>query len=222
MMRFHRQPQPDFWGAKEVQWLALSPDWGDRDPLNDWRHQKLTLGAWFRRLVRAPDEPRMCAYCDGSLTEQSRETLDHFLPRLAFPELTLAWHNLFPACDRCNSEYKRTRWSCHLVKPDTNPVDTYFDLDEVSGWLRPSAQLDRPTRVKVRLTISVFRLNDQHRCAGRLRVLKEMSNAWKRDASTLERDHPTLEERAARGPYRFVARRFLDAHPPSTRDPTPA
>jgi len=71
--------------------------------------------------------------------------------------------------------------------------------------------------VNVRLTIHVFRLNDQHRCAGRRRVLTEMRNAHKRDARTDERDHSTLEERATRGPYRFVARRFLDAHPPSTR-----
>jgi len=132
-MPFRRQPEPDFWSAKEAKWLALSPDWGDRDPLNDWHHEKRSLGTAFRALVRAPDEPRMCAYCDGSLTEQSRETLDHFLPRHAFPMLALSWHNLFPACDRCNSEYKRTRWSCRLVKPDADPVDTYFDLDEHTG-----------------------------------------------------------------------------------------
>ena len=217
MTPFRRQEQPDFWDAKEEQWLALAPAFGDRDPLNDWAHKKRTLGAWFRELVRAPEEPRMCAYCDGSLTEQSRETLDHFLPCHAFPELTLSWWNLFPACDRCNSTYKRTRWSCRLVRPDTDPVEAYFDLDETTGKLRPRASLDWTTRVNVRLTIHIFRLNDSHRCAGRRRVLKEMRNAWKRDAATGTRDHPTLEERAAQGPYRFVARRFLEAIPASTR-----
>src|SRR5262249_6288736 len=141
------------------------------------------------------------------------------LPYHAFPELTLSWWNLFPACDRCNSTYKRTRWSCRLVRPDTDPVEAYFDLDETTGRLRPRAGLDWATRVNVRLTIHVFRLNDSPRCAGRSRVLKEMQNAWKRDAATGARDHPTLEERAERGPYRFVARRFLEAVPVSTRDP---
>lgn len=219
MTPFHRQPEPAFWSDKEQQWLALSPSFGSRDPLNDWRHRSLSLGHWFRKLVRSADEPRVCAYCDGSLTEQSRETLDHFLPRHEFPELTVSWWNLFPAGDRCNSEYKRARWSCRLVRPDTDPVDTYFDLDEMTGRLRPSAKLDWPTRVNVRLTIRVFRLNDAHRCEGRRRVLNEMRNAWKKDMRTRERDEATLEQRAARGPYRFVARRFLEAVPASTPGP---
>lgn len=221
MTPFRRQAQPEFWSAKEEQWLALAPTFGDRDPLNDWRHQKRSLGHWFRALVRAPDEPRLCAYCDGSLTEQSRETIDHFLPQHEFPDLALSWWDLFPACDRCNSEYKRTRWSCRLVRPDTDPVETYFDLDEVTGRLRPSPRLDWPTRVNVRLTIRVFRLNDSHRCEGRRRVLREMHNAWKRDAKTRERDEATVDDRVARGPYRFVARRFQEANPPSTPLPPP-
>jgi len=215
---FERQSQPDFWSAKEEQWLALVPDWGRRDPLNDRQEKTRSLGTWFRDLVRAPGEPRLCAYCDGPFTE-SRETLDHFLPRHAFPELALSWWNLFPACDRCNSEYKTTRWSCRLVRPDTDPVDTYFDFDDDTGRLRPNAALDWPTRVNVRLTIRVFRLNDSHRCKARVRVVKELKNAWKRDARTRERDRPTVDERCEQGPYRFVARRVRDALPVSTPVP---
>ena len=211
MTPFERQPEPDFWRDKEERWLALAPSFGERDPLNDWKHEKVGLGHWFHRLVRAPGEPLLCAYCDGSLTEQSCASIDHFLPRFEFPELTVSWWNLFPACDRCNSKYKKTRWSCRLLRPDTDPVETRFDLDETTGWLRPSAKLDWPMRVNVRLTIHVLRLNDAARCEGRRRVIAEMRNAWKRDAATLERDEPTLEARVARGPYRFVARRVLAA-----------
>lgn len=72
------------WSEKEETWLARSPSWGNTDPINDWKHQKRSLGDWFHQLVRPADAPRMCAYCDGSLTEQSRETVDHFLPRDPF------------------------------------------------------------------------------------------------------------------------------------------
>jgi hypothetical protein len=58
---FARQPEPDFWAAKEKQWLDLAPAWGDRDPLNGWQKDKLSLGTWVRDLVRAPGEPRLCA-----------------------------------------------------------------------------------------------------------------------------------------------------------------
>lgn len=204
MIRFRRQPAPDFWAGKDAQWRERGPSFPKVDPLNAWKYEKRALSAWFHELVRALGEPRMCAYCDGSLKEQSRETIDHFLPEHAFPELTLAWENLYPACDRCNSTYKRERWSCQLVRPDIEPVESYFDFDEETGRLRPSLSLDWPTRVKVRLTIRIFRLNEEHRCKGRLRVLKEMRNAWKQDPVT-------LEDRAAHGPYRFVARRFLEA-----------
>ena len=71
--------------------------------------------------------------------------------------------------------------------------------------------------MNVRFTIRVFRLNDPHRCRGRVRVATEMANAWKRDAETTERDDRTLEERTTHGPYRVVARRVLDAMPASSR-----
>ena len=103
------------WLEKEEAYLGQPPDRRKLDPINDWKHQKRSLGDWFHECVRPVGEPRMCAYCDGSLTEQSRETIDHFLPRHEFPELTLSWVNLFPACDRCNSKYKRSQWSCRLV-----------------------------------------------------------------------------------------------------------
>lgn len=169
-----RQPEPDFWPSKEQRWHDLAPDWGDRDPLNDWQHRKRSLASWFHELVREESEPRMCAYCDGSLHEQSRETIDHFLPEHAFRELTLSWQNLFPACDRCNSKNKRERWSCRLIRPDTDPVDELFEIDMDTGRLRPRARLDWTMRVNVRLAIRVFRLNDSHRCAGRRRVIQEM------------------------------------------------
>jgi uncharacterized protein (TIGR02646 family) len=209
MMPFRRQPEPSFWEIKERRWQELAPNWGDRDPLNDWRHQTRSLASWFHELVRDASEPRMRAYCDGSLQEQSRETIDHFLPKHEFPEVALCWTNLFPACDRCNSAYKRERWSCRLVRPDTDPVDELFDFDEQSGRLRPRANLDWPMRVNVRLTIRLFRLNQPHRCEGRKRVWRAMQRAWKRDAPTLDGDDSTLKECIDQGPYRFVARRCL-------------
>lgn len=205
MTPFRRQPEPPFWAAREQKWHDHARDWRTTDPLNKWRHQQRSLAWWFHELVREASEPRMCAYCDGSLLEQSRETIDHFLPVHEFRELALSWENLFPARDRCNSTYKRERWSCRLVRPDTDPVGELFDFDDDSGWLRPRASLDWPTRVNVRLTIRVFRLNERHRCEARKRVIKEM-----RSASKL-RDDATLEQCATKGPYRFVARRVLQA-----------
>lgn|GEM_PF-2202522 len=203
MTPFPRQPAPAFWADKERRWQAVLPDRGRRDPLRQWRHEKVSLAARFHDTVREVSEPRACAYCDGSLTETSRETIDHFLPEHAFPELALSWDNLFPACDRCNSTYKGTRWSCRLVRPDTDPVEDLFDFDEQTGRLRPRAALGWPMRVNVRLTIRVFRLNEGARCRARQRVWRTMFLAT--ENASISADY------ASDGPYRFVARKAAKA-----------
>lgn len=218
-MPFRRRPAPAFWAEKEAQWAGLAPgDWLTRDPLG-WHHERLTLRQWFHELCRDEAEPALCAYCDGTLDVTSRATVDHFAPRVHFQALSLAWHNLFPTCDLCNETYKSKQWSCRLVRPDTDPVDEWFDVEPTTGAMRPSAAIDDATiRARVRLTIVVLRLDSPDRCQARLAVVKAIRNAWKRDSKG-QHDRPDAAERAARGPYRFVALRVIDAMPASTPDP---
>ena len=216
MTPFRRRPAPAFWAEKEAQWASCAAEWRKLDPLG-WRHENRTLRERFHELCREDDDPPLCAYCDGPLNVTARATIDHLAPRKHFQALSLAWHNLFPACDLCNETYKREQWSCAIVRPDTDPVDEWFDLDLITGRVRPSAMVDDPViRARVRLTIGVFRLNAAARCKARRDVVRDLRNAWKRDAGTREHDRPTVAERAAYGPYRFVARRFLEAVPAST------
>jgi len=152
--------------------------------------------------------------------EGSRSTIDHFAPRSAFPDLALAWDNLFPACDLCNTKYKAEQWSCRLVRPDTDPVDDWFGVDMSTGALRASTYVeDRVIRARVRLTIVVLRLNTERRCKSRLRVIRAMEDAWKKDAATSQRNVSVVDEYVKDGPYRFLARIVRDALPASTRDP---
>jgi uncharacterized protein (TIGR02646 family) len=220
MMRFRRQPAPTFWLEKEAEWAARAPDERTRlDPLG-WHHENRTLRDWFHELCCDDGEPALCAYCDGELYVTARATVDHFAPRAEFQALSLAWHNLFRVCDLCNETYKGKQWSCALVRPDTDPVDEWFDVALTTGAMRPNATIDDPVvRARVRLTIIVLRLNTPDRCKARLAVVKGLRNAWKRDARTLEHDRPDVTERATRGPYRFVALRFLEAAPLSNPDP---
>jgi uncharacterized protein (TIGR02646 family) len=216
---FIRLPAPEFWAAKEKPWLSGKVDWSRVDPLA-WENDNRPLRELFHRHCRPESEPALCAYCDGDLKATSGDTIDHFLPKGEFPELWLSWNNLFPACHLCNSKYKRDQWSCALVRPDTDPVDVWFDVDLETGVLRPGPGVDDPIiRARVRLTIIVLHLNSTERCKARRDVVRACRNAWKREAGTREHDRPTVHDRVVQGPYRFVARRFLDAVPPST--PTP-
>jgi uncharacterized protein (TIGR02646 family) len=218
MTPFRRRPAPPFWAEKEAEWAARAPDdWPRLDPLG-WQHESRTLRAWFHERCRDESEPALCAYCDGELYVTARATVDHFAPRARFQALSVTWHNLFPVCDLCNETYKGERWSCALLRPDTDPVDEWLDVELTTGAMRPSATIDDPViRARVRLTIVVFRLNTPDRCKARLAVVRALRNAWKRDVKSLEHDRSDVVERATRGPYRFVALRFLEAAPVSTR-----
>jgi hypothetical protein len=205
--------------AKEVAWATRQRDWATLDPLA-WEHLGRSLREWFHELCREASEPQLCAYCDGELYVTARATIDHFAPRTSFQALSVTWWNLFPACDICNETFKRDQWSCSLIRPDVDPVDEWFDVDLKTGILRPAPEVTDPIiRARVRLTIVVLGLNSSDRCNARRLVVRNLENARKRDAETMQRDHDTLEAMAAKGPYRFVARRYLDAFPVSTRTP---
>ena len=82
---------------------------------------------------------RHCAFCDGPLGIESRETVEHFRPKSKFPELAFAWENLFPCCDVCQS-HKGERFDLHLLKPDDDDYhfERYFVvnffLDTEAAW----------------------------------------------------------------------------------------
>lgn len=203
MIRFRRRPAPEFWSIKAAAWESGTLQAKDALGL---KHEGRTLAKWFHELVRLEDEPPLCAYCDGEIDRTSQQTIDHFYPVHAARWLALTWQNLFPACSRCNSTYKRKQYSCRLLRPDEDPVQEMLDFDPQTGRLRPAPAIGRRERARVRLTIRVFGLNDPARCRARLRVAKDVANTKKPPV-----DAAGLEDFINRREYRFVARLVLRA-----------
>lgn len=210
MRRLERQAPPDFWAKYVVRWLDLLTKPRAEAPsakakLHQWQVDGRKLTTWFHDGVRPAGEPRLCAYCDGPLTPQSPQTIDHFLPERRCPQVGLMWENLYPAGVSCNSHYKGTRWSRHLARPDIDPVERWFDCDPESGKLRVAPEFERVARVRrrVNLTIKLFNLNEPTRCKGRVRVFRELTNAL------VSHDRAHVDEMKQSGPYRFVIERVL-------------
>lgn len=210
MRRFDRQDPPAFWAGYVVRWLGLlsrpeaeAPS--AKDKLQQWQVASQKLAKWFHDTVRPAGEPSLCAYCDGTLKEQSPETIDHFVPEHRCPQAGLTWANLYPACSSCNSSYKRTRWSWHVVRPDLDPVDKWFDLDPESGALRVAPEFERQAGVRRRVnrTIKLFNLNEPTRCRARRTVIRNVSNAL------TSHDWAHVDDMRQNGPYRFVLERVL-------------
>lgn len=152
----------------------------------------------FHQHVRPTGHPSLCAYCDGTLGEQSPRTIDHFLPASVFPVLGMSWENLYPACVVCNSTMKGDRWSCRLVRPD-EIEDGWFVFEPEDGSLDAAPELPRRTRARIRLTLRVFGLNTVERRTARKTQWRELSNALKGDDPTY------VAYRAREGDYRFIA-----------------
>lgn len=208
MTPFRRQPPSEAWMASEAKWRTKGADLRASDALHGWQSNGEPLGRLFHRTVRCEGDPLLCAYCDGDLRLTSSETIDHFLPesrcrKLSLFEAVLSWWNLFPACDECNSKQKRDKWSCLLLRPDTDPVDRYFASRPRTGELYPAPEGSRLSQARVRKTIHILGLNTERRCLARRRLLEDLQRAQKLG------DHDRLRESAEHGPYRFVVRHFL-------------
>ena len=93
-------------------------------------------------------------------------------------------------------------------RPDADPVDEYFAFNALTGVLYPAPEAPRIARVRVRRTIRILGLNTEARCQARLKLLRRLQRAG------AQRDEETLRELAEGGPFRFLARSFLEA----TRD----
>lgn len=111
-----------------------------------------------------------CAFCDGSVGVESRETVEHFRPKSQFPALAYEWVNLFPCCDHCQSA-KREQFDERLLKPDEPEYvfEHYFLIDYKTGALEPLPSAGPECRQRAALTLALYDLNSALRRRARLR-----------------------------------------------------
>ena len=82
-----------------------------------------------------------CCYCNADLIYSQefkekgmlryRSSLDHFYPQDKYPYLALSLHNLVPACERCNSKFKKESdpiGAMALLNPYQESISQYFQF----------------------------------------------------------------------------------------------
>lgn len=90
---------------------------------------------------------RCCPYCNAEsiylINKQikrktqsafGRSAFDHFLPKVRYPFLSVSIYNLIPACDRCNSKFKRDDFKTSLFM--WNPYDDTEDGHDFDAHMR--------------------------------------------------------------------------------------
>ncbi|WP_318388819.1 hypothetical protein [Enterobacter sp.] len=126
-----------------------------------------------------------CAFCDGGdLGAMSRETLEHFRPksRQEFYHLAYQWENLYPCCDRCQSE-KLEKYDDALLIADAADYifEDYFMVDYSTGEIQPNAIASASNQYRASRTIEIYGLNVDARKTIRK---KELKRYLQRDEAT--------------------------------------
>lgn len=161
---------------------ADAPEWSDdylaarkADPRHpfSWRSQRCYREI-RRELARMTQEH--CAFCDGQVGTESRETVEHFRPKSLFPALAYQWDNLFLCCDLCQSS-KNERFNEGLLRPDDADYQfaTYFVANFHTGAIEPSPAADEAARVRAQVTIELYALNVPARKKARKREWERFS-----------------------------------------------
>jgi uncharacterized protein (TIGR02646 family) len=115
-----------------------------------------------------------CAFCDGGdLGAVSRKTIEHFRPKSTFHHLAYKWENLYPCCDRCQSEKLEKFHEILLVgDEDGYEFDKYFMVDYSAGTLTPNPLANPADQRRAQITIDLYGLNLEVRNLNRKKELK--------------------------------------------------
>ncbi len=118
-----------------------------------------------------------CAFCDGPIGSESRETVEHFKPKRRFPQLAYAWDNLFPCCDKCQS-FKLDQFDEAILKPDALDYifHHYFTVNYHTGDIEPSPHVNENAQHRAKITLEIYGLNASKRKTMRLREWRNYTN----------------------------------------------
>lgn len=96
-----------------------------------------------------------CAFCDYKLEPHNFDiSIEHFYPKVRFPEKGYCWENLFPSCAGCTKE-KGEAFDDDLLRPDDEGYSfNRFFFVTGEGHLKPLHD-----NKKANVTIDIYKLN---------------------------------------------------------------
>lgn len=159
---------------------------------------------------------KRCCYCEGKITPQIIDHIEHLRPKSLFPHLIVDWDNLHCCCPVCNQN-KQDQWDFKnpILDPTVDKVEDYlrFDLNtgqviNIKGDLRTQNTIDypklnRPELVEERKSIIlsyakklkyVKQLKDRLPEELRLEIIKRYIKM-----QTLNDSYPTLHQQILEG-----------------------
>ena len=173
MVPFDRLDEPQCLKDNAAKWNQEFKALRETDQAAAFSWKGKSRGDILDPLLRATGN--RCAFCDGPVGAESRETIEHFRPksRIEFAHLAYAWVNLFPACDMCQSR-KREQWDELLLKPDLPDYtfERYFVAQHRTGEIAAAPYASAEEKQRAEKTIQLYGLNLPARVSQRLRAIR--------------------------------------------------
>jgi uncharacterized protein (TIGR02646 family) len=165
MRLFQRLPAP---GCLAGRWEAWGIEWQqrkEREPGASFHWHTIDGEAVNHKLlpVLKAQVQNHCSFCDiFPVRPPSKDTIDHFRPKAAFPLLAYQWENLYYCCDYCQE--KGTQFDDALLRPDDPEYtfERFFRWDFTTGRIEVNERASLPDQHRARVTIDTFRLNIEH------------------------------------------------------------
>ena len=106
MHKMERPSQPDCLATHTTKWTQAFVDARQQNPKYPFRWPQRDCYQAIRKRLSDMTQAH-CAFCDGRIGTESRETIEHFRPKSQFPSFAYQWDNLFPCCDMCHAIHAR-------------------------------------------------------------------------------------------------------------------
>lgn len=185
MRKLDRAPSPSCLATNATNWTEKFKSARQQDPKYKFSWPNPNCYKAIRQELSQMTQAH-CAFCDGGIGIESRETVEHFRPKSQFPELAYHWDNLFPCCDMCQSN-KRENFTDELLKPDDADYkfNNYFVANYKTGELEPAPHAEQAVQQRATVTIQIYGLNIPARNTARKRAFEYFN----RDTSPIIDDY---------------------------------
>ena len=99
-----------------------------------------------------------CGYCECKIDEESKYLeIEHFKPKIHFPDLVVVWSNLLPSCKHCNGQKGEHNTEIDpIVNPTINNPKDHLKLKSYRFYPRDGDSTGK-------MTIEVLDLNNRRR-----------------------------------------------------------
>ena len=139
-----------------------------------------------------------CSYCGVYPLKQNvgGRSIDHFKPKVDFPEYAFDWKNLFIACPNCQSNKRSDFPDIKPVKPDHSDYnfDFWFKINWENNFIIPNTLRSVEEQNIAQKTIDWFGLNNGERPDARNDELEKYKNSLVTDVKKWS--YPYFLERA--------------------------